>query len=146
MITKCSAKLFFRSRNLSIFNSFQFSTVENEFERNYAIFGPKKVDWKALYAVYRPKVTAQTTNDELFDIMSSMLGHLNDNHVRLISEKPPRVYMAGILNEILKEKNFKDMAEARQFLGQRPVDPKYIKSELQERMDGVFSFGWVAGG
>ncbi|MBN1224710.1 MAG: hypothetical protein JXB23_15800 [Candidatus Aminicenantes bacterium] len=121
-----------------------FEYLWKAFDSNYAIFGPKKVDWKALYKIYRPKVTAQTTDDELFEIMSHMLGLLNDNHVRLMSENPPRVFMAGILNEILKDKNFKDMNEARQFLSQRPVDQKYIKSELRERMDGVFSFGWVA--
>jgi len=123
-----------------------FEYLWKTFDRNYAIFGPKKVDWKALYKVYRSKVTPQTTDDELFEIMSSMLGHLNDNHVRLSSEKPFRVYFAGILNEIMEEKNFKSPDDARQFLNKRPVPEKYIKSELKERMNGIFSFGWVADG
>ncbi len=123
-----------------------FECLWKAFDRNYAIFGPKKVDWKALYKVYRPKVTPQTTDDELFEIMSNMLGHLNDNHVRLTSEKPFRVYMAGILNEIIKEKNFKSRDELRQYLNKRPVPEKYIKSELKERMNGVFAYGWVADG
>jgi len=120
-----------------------FEYLWKTFDRNYAIFGPKKVDWKALYRVYRPKVKPQTTDDELFEIMSSMLGHLNDNHVRLTSEKPFRVFFAGILNELMREKNFKSANEARQFLNKRPVPEKYIKSELMERMNGVFAFGWV---
>ncbi|NIO19217.1 MAG: tetratricopeptide repeat protein [Candidatus Aenigmarchaeota archaeon] len=116
------------------------------FNKNYAIFGPKKVDWKALYKVYRPKVNAQTSDDELFEIMSNMLGHLNDNHIRLNSENPARVFIAGILNEILKEKEFKNMAEAHQFLNKRPVDSVYFKGELKERMNGMFAFGWVSEG
>jgi len=123
-----------------------FEYLWNSFDKNYAIFGPKKVDWKALYNVYRPKVNAQTTDDELFEIMSNMLGHLNDNHVRLTSENPPRLFFAGIMNEIIKEKKFKDMTEARQFLSKRPVDPAYFKSELKEKMNGVFAFGWVSEG
>ena len=54
----------------------QLSEPENNFEylwqtfdRNYGIFGPKKVDWHALYKVYRPRVTPQTTDEELFDII-----------------------------------------------------------------------------
>jgi len=121
-----------------------FEYLWNAFDRNYAIFGPKRVDWQALYKVYRPEVSAHTSDDELFEIMSSMLGHLNDNHVRLMSEKPPRQYIAGILHQILREKNFKDVNETRQFLRRRPVDPKYIKSGYEERMGGLFSFGWVA--
>lgn len=123
-----------------------FEYLWNSFDKNYAIFGPKKVDWKALYNVYRPKVNAQTTDDELFEIMSNMLGHLNDNHVRLTSENPPRLFFAGIINEIIKEKKFKDITEARQFLSKRPVDPAYFKSELKEKMNGVFAFGWVSEG
>lgn len=123
-----------------------FEYLWNTFDRNYAIFGPKKVDWKALYKVYRPKVTPQTTDDELFEIMSNMLGHLNDNHVRLTSEKPYRIFFAGILNELMKEKNFKSPMEARQFLNKRPVPEKYIKSEFKERMNGLFGFGWVGEG
>jgi len=61
-----------------------FEYLWRTFNRNYGIFGPKKVDWDALYGVYRPRVTSQTTDDELFDIMASMLGHLNDNHVLLV--------------------------------------------------------------
>jgi len=123
-----------------------FEYLWKAFDRNYALFRAKNVDWKALYRVYRPKVTPQTTDDELFEIMSNMLGHLNDNHVRLTSEKPFRIYFAGILNEIMRKKNFKSAGEARQFLNERPVPEKYIKSELKERMNGLFAFGWVAEG
>ncbi len=119
-----------------------FECLWNAFDRNYGIFGPKKVDWRALYSVYRLKVTPRTTDDELFEIMSNMLGHLNDNHVRLTSQSPSRVFIGGILNEIYKD-NFGDITKARQFMSQRPINNKYLQSKLEERMNNIFAFGWI---
>jgi len=67
-----------------------FEHVWKTFDRNYALSVPKNIDWYALYKVYRPRVTAKTTDDELFDILSALLGHLKDNHVRL--QAPPRSF------------------------------------------------------
>src|SRR5437870_1634974 len=78
-----------------------FERLWQTFDRNYAIFGPKRIDWNALYKVYRPRVTPKTTDDELFDFMASLLGHLNDNHVRLTS--PQRKFQSGILGEMKME-------------------------------------------
>lgn len=81
----------------------QFETLWKTFDRRYAIFLPKRVDWNALYRVYRPKVTPQTSDDELFEILSNMLGHLNDNHVRLMTADRKKVFSAGLLNRIYAE-------------------------------------------
>jgi tetratricopeptide (TPR) repeat protein len=117
-----------------------FEYLWRTLDRNYAIFGPKHVDWKALYKVYRPRVTAQTTDDELFSVMSAMLGHLNDNHVFLVSEKPKRFFSAGYLYQILGEGEFEAF---RKLISQRPVPEKYFKAKLTESADKVFAYGWV---
>jgi len=75
-----------------------FEFLWKDFDQNYGIFGPKRVDWDWLYKVYRPKVTPQTTENELFTIMSGMLKQLNDNHVRL--RKEGRTFTSGLLGEI----------------------------------------------
>jgi len=133
----------------SVFSVFsqELSGPEKNFEhlwrtldRNYAIFGPKHVDWQALYRVYRPRVTAQTTDDELFSVMSAMLGHLNDNHVFLMSEEPNRFFSAGYLNQILGEGGFETL---RKLVSQRPVPDRYFKTKLVESEDKVFAHGWV---
>lgn len=72
-------------------------------DQKYALFLPKRIDWNLLYNVYRPKVTHQTTDDELFGIMSNMLGHLNDLHVRLESRNPVRMYRSGKFTEVAME-------------------------------------------
>ena len=58
--------------SVSYSNTQELSEPERNFERlwqifdkNYGIFLPKRVDWDLLYKVYRPKVTPETTEDDL---------------------------------------------------------------------------------
>ena len=62
-----------------------FEELWKTFDARYSHFGIKNIDWHALYRVYRPRVTAKTTDDELFTVMAEMIALLNDNHVGLRS-------------------------------------------------------------
>lgn len=53
------------------------------FDKEYAPFEERGVDWALQYSIYSPMVNSSTTEDELFDILSLMLGSLNDGHVSL---------------------------------------------------------------
>ena len=117
-----------------------FEHLWKTLDRNYAIFGPKHVDWQALYRVYRPRVTAQTTDEDLFAVMSAMLGHLNDNHVFLTSEKPKRFFSAGYLYQLLGEGGLEAF---RKLISERPVPDRYFKTKLNESINKVFVHGWV---
>jgi tetratricopeptide (TPR) repeat protein len=107
-----------------------FEHLWRTYDRNYAIFGAKHIDWDALYKIYRPRVTAQTTDDELFDVMASLLGHLNDNHVRLTS--PARAFQSGILGEMKMQDFSLDL-----------IKEKYLKNGVKQRVDGIFHYGWL---
>ena len=60
-----------------------FQILWNDFDRYYALFEVKNIDWHALYDIYAPQVTDQTNDRALFDILASILTHLNDGHVDL---------------------------------------------------------------
>jgi len=60
-----------------------FEDLWKTFHNRYPFFGLRNVDWKKQYDTYRPKVTRETSDDELFDILCRMLGPLNDGHVEL---------------------------------------------------------------
>lgn len=60
-----------------------FEYLWQEYDRFYAAFELKGVDWDSVYAIYRPQVTSQTTDEDLFLIMSKMLATLQDGHVNL---------------------------------------------------------------
>lgn len=58
-----------------------FDVFWQSFEENYLFFEAKGVDWRAVRAEYRPRVHADTTRAELFDIFSAMVRPLHDAHV-----------------------------------------------------------------
>src|SRR5262252_5363575 len=107
-----------------------FEQLWKTYDRNYALFGPKRIDWDLLYKVYRARVTPQTTDKELFDVMSSLLGNLNDNHIRLTS--PDRAFQSGILGQLKMEDFSMDL-----------VKEKYLKGHFTELMNNVFQYGWL---
>jgi hypothetical protein len=60
-----------------------FEVLWQTFNERYPFFRLRSVDWNKQYRAYRPKVTNETSDDELFDILCRMLDPLNDGHVEL---------------------------------------------------------------
>lgn len=60
-----------------------FEELWETFHNRYPFFELRNVDWKKQYDTYRPKVTRETSDDELFDIFRQMLDPLNDGHVEI---------------------------------------------------------------
>ncbi|MFK7984108.1 MAG: S41 family peptidase [Saprospiraceae bacterium] len=57
-----------------------FDEFWNTFNEKYAMFEFKDVDWQAEYDRTRPTITASTSDDELFEIMGTMVQSLRDGH------------------------------------------------------------------
>ena len=53
------------------------------FDEQYAPFEERGVDWEEQYRIFRPMVSPNTPDDELFEIMGQMLAVLDDGHVSL---------------------------------------------------------------
>ncbi len=60
-----------------------FEALWKTFHERYAFFKLRGVDWQKQYKTYRPKVTKDTTDEQLFQIMCDMLKPLKDGHVNL---------------------------------------------------------------
>ncbi|MBT3637761.1 MAG: hypothetical protein HN531_12530 [Opitutae bacterium] len=60
-----------------------FEALWNMLNQRYAFFDLRGVDWKAQHEKYRPKVTKDTTDEELFGLLCEMLKPLKDGHVNL---------------------------------------------------------------
>ena len=107
-----------------------FEYAWNRLDRNYGQFAAKHVDWDALYRTYRPQVTPQTTDQELWDILLAMMGHLNDAHVCLADDT--RRSCCG-LTEGLKPGDFSlDL-----------VKSKYLQDKALDALKGKFTYGWL---
>jgi carboxyl-terminal processing protease len=119
---------------------YNFEFLWKTLDVNYALFEAKHIDWQALYNVYRPRVSAKTSDDELFAVMSRMLGHLNDNHVRLTSASPARFFGAGYLQDLFGKSG---IARLRILLRTRPVPDQNFKAPLKESADKTFAHAWL---
>ena len=102
-------------------------------DRNYAQFEVKNVDWDALYKVYRPQVTSRTTDEELWNIILSMVRNLNDGHVCLADGK--RRNCGGVEDAHLPDDFSIDL-----------VRSKYLKGAAVDTLKGSFTYGWLAEG
>jgi carboxyl-terminal processing protease len=60
-----------------------FEAFWNTFNEHYAFFDLYNVDWQAQYDTYRPQVTAETTPDQLWDVLCAMIQPLKDGHISL---------------------------------------------------------------
>jgi Peptidase family S41/Tricorn protease C1 domain len=80
-----------------------FNTLWTELNNYYSFFELKAVDWDVIKQKYSPMVKNNTTNNQLFSILSEMLGELNDGHVSLYDKKTGKRYGSGEKASFLKE-------------------------------------------
>jgi hypothetical protein len=110
-----------------------FEHVWATLDRTYAGFESRQVDWDALHRIYRPQVTAETTDEELFDVLIAMIRHLNDAHV-CINDGARRV-CSGFIEELTMDDFSRQLVRSKYLQGDATVDPS-----------GRFTYGWLAEG
>ncbi len=105
-----------------------FNALWTELNNYYSFFELKAVDWDAIYQKYSPIVKNNTTNEQLFSILSDMLGELNDGHVSLSDKKTGKKFRTGEKASFLKE--FSTQDSLRLLLN--VIDSTLIKQGFQE--------------
>lgn len=116
-----------------------FEALWKMFDRNYGSFIPKRIDWDLLYRLYRPKVTSRTSDQDLFEIMSHLLEHLNDNHVKVQSRRPPRFFRSGILGNLNRDARGRPIPIGYKIpdFSLDLVKRKYLRGRFEERLPGT---------
>ncbi len=82
-----------------------FNAIDQIFSNHYAFFKTHNVDWAKLVRRYRPRVSAQMSDRQLFALLKDLLSNINDGHValrayidgqrlRFSSGKRPKPYVA----------------------------------------------------
>ena len=111
-----------------------FDVFAQTWAEQYGFFREKKVDWAAVVAANRPRVTDATTPEQLFDIVSGMISPLQDAHSYI---------GAPAIN-----KRFGGVRKTSSFLGTRAArDSGYalvsahLTSPLQRFCEGRVEFG-----
>ena len=73
------------------------------FKMNYASFEEKNINWQSICRKARERVSPNTSDKELFKIMTEMLKPLNDAHVTLKAEKINASFSASRESRIMTE-------------------------------------------
>ena len=74
-------KIYFKANPANTPES-NFELFWKDFDRYYAQFGIRNVDWDAVYTAIKPQ-TANITDRQLFNLLSDVVVKLNDMHVSL---------------------------------------------------------------
>lgn len=77
-----------------------FEELWQNFDEMYAPFAERKVDWEELYDEFRPQLTAQSSEEDLYRVLTQMITKLDDGHVS-ITVPNKKVYFA---NRIFRDK------------------------------------------
>lgn len=72
-----------------------FELFWDDFNKHYSLFIERGTNWDSLYTVYRPQVTATTTEDELWTIFSNLIDHLDDGHTFIRRYDPDETFVSG---------------------------------------------------
>lgn len=65
-----------------------FEVLYQEFDRLYGLFEVQKIDWKTVSLKYRAQIKPGMSDDQLFDVLSGLLGELNNGHLWLLKQGP----------------------------------------------------------
>lgn len=111
-----------------------FDVLWNEFDAKYGLFQLKHIDWDSVYTVYRPHIYNNSSDADLYAVLTEMLGVLNDNHVALVPTIDTKLpfFQSGILGKMDTVNNW---------------DLELIKSDYltEAKVDGNFTYGILQG-
>ncbi|WP_088831280.1 S41 family peptidase [Paenibacillus tyrfis] len=109
-----------------------FETFWQIFDERFSLFGIAQVDWKQVYNEYRPKVTKQTSEEELRLLFKEMIGKLNDGHTMIFS---------GLTSTLSREKGEREKLYADNAKPMRKNILDYLRGPLQSRLNERIQYG-----
>ena len=128
-----------------------FWVLWHAFRENYAFFDLRRVNWDDIYARFRPKITAATTQNDLFETFSQIVAALNDGHViilaggrRFSSGRPGALYESWAAeNSVSDEQTAAD--QFRKTVSNFVVDD-VLGRKAQHGANDILTWGWAAPG
>lgn len=130
-----------------------FDLITDLFERHYAFFDERRVDWTETRARFGPLAAEVTSEEALFDLLEKMLTPLNDGHLNLTWET--RAFNAGrpkLLDVLGEAWEATDQAMTRgAFVGdwsrtvQRSVHGILNEGTHQTAAEGALEWGIIGG-
>ena len=92
-------KIFFEEDKASTDPRTNFEYLWSEVDKKYSYFDIKGIDWDAVKQRYSDSIRSEMSDEELFDVLGSMLNELRDDHTNLVSPFNVSVYNVALKNE-----------------------------------------------
>ncbi|WP_290696920.1 S41 family peptidase [Lacinutrix sp.] len=116
-----------------------FDKLWSEFDNRYANFKLKSIDWDSVYAKYRPKISEESTSNELFNVCCEMLKELDDGHISLEGEINAKERYCGIENKVHIISEFKSFNNLR-ILVDKSLEENGFSSFMNKKKNGLINF------
>ena len=121
---------------------YNFEVLAANFDRHYAYFELRKVNWDSLYTATKSKITSKTSDIELFRILDDMLDHFGDGHISL--DAPSEIEEAA---EALKVDVVEAEKENKTTYGDlqvaKIVSDHYLKDTLKASRSDLIKWGYM---
>jgi carboxyl-terminal processing protease len=91
---------------------FVFDIFWHNLDEQYAVFAQREFDWVERRREFRPKLTSASTDEELYEMMTSALVGLGDSHTRVYWKNRDEPFRSGSAKLV----NYLDAAFAQQTL------------------------------
>ncbi|MBL8027341.1 MAG: S41 family peptidase, partial [Fibrobacteres bacterium] len=111
-----------------------FNELWTAFDRHYALFEVKGINWKQLGNLYRSKITAEISEKAFFNLCCDMIARLNDNHVRL-KDISKEMFRSGLLGE---------QTEDSVTFSRELINKCFLKGKAKFALDNIFFYGRTA--
>lgn len=121
-----------------------FEFVWSDFDAMYGGFAQRDIDWDAAYDELAPLVDDTTTDDELFDVLTTLIARLDDGHVRLLA--PDREMFDA--NRDYRERTMQgtfDIAVVEEHYLEGPIDHGAWDWYTYGVVDGDIPYLWLPG-
>jgi C-terminal processing protease CtpA/Prc len=105
-----------------------FDYLWNDFDKLYGGFNVKNINWDSLYNVYRPQIDDYSTNEELYNVLTGLLGNLNDNHVFLLPDAETNLesFNSGIVGRLKTFNDFKESTIVDYYLAEVKMESENL--------------------
>lgn len=95
-----------------------FELLWTELDEHYSLFGVRNHNWDSIYNEFRPRITAEMSDDSLWSEMTSMLEYLDDTHTSIYDPWNKIEFVSGsTLND-----------EAEELFSLELIQSKYVEN------------------
>lgn len=122
-----------------------FENLWTTFKEEYAVFEERNVDWHAAYHRFRPLINTHTTENELYLVLTQMLGKLDDGHVSLTTPGRNVFYANHIRNNLVDDKLF-DLSVIKSYLAPGYAEGSmnsYLYGKIKNTKIGYIYFNYI---